>query len=90
MKDPKVWGADAEDYKLRPLAEYHKLSTAFAEGAVGRVCPGKSLALAMIETFIAEFVAVEDQWALPEEEQKKMVFKGSPTMKPANFAFQPK
>ena len=30
LKDPRVWGADAEEFKLRPLAEYHKLSTAFA------------------------------------------------------------
>ena len=55
MRDPKLWGADADEFKLRDLAQYEELSVAWAEQAVyeaqpehNRNCPGKHLSLAMI------------------------------------------
>ena len=55
MRDPKVWGADADEFKLRELKKYENLSVAWLEPAVhsehpehNRTCPGKDLSIAMI------------------------------------------
>ena len=55
MRDPKVWGADADEFKLRDLDTYKELSTAWVDQAVheeqpehNHACPGKHLSLAMI------------------------------------------
>mmetsp|Transcript_67411 Transcript_67411/g.119170 ORF Transcript_67411/g.119170 Transcript_67411/m.119170 type:complete len:715 (-) Transcript_67411:93-2237(-) len=95
MKDPRVWGEDAEQFKLRPLSEYHKLSVAFAEHAMAspgvsggsRCCPAKSLALLCITEFLKAWFATEQKWNLTPEEQAKLAFTGSPTQKPGGFEF---
>ena len=55
MRDPKVWGADADEFKLRDLTLYEELSVAWIEQAVCEAQPehnlsssGKHLSLAMI------------------------------------------
>ena len=55
MRDPKVWGADADEFKLRDPEKFEELSVAWVEQAVhqekpehNRSCPGKHLSLAMI------------------------------------------
>ena len=52
--DPRVWGEDVGEFKLRDIKVYEKLSTCFAEQAVdkknpdnSRYCPGKELTFAM-------------------------------------------
>lgn len=97
LKDPRAWGEDAEEFRLRDLAEYHAKSTAFAEQAIAkegvaggsRSCPGQTLALVMVEEFLKAWFEQESKWTLPKEQQDKMVFTGSPTQKPDGFAFQP-
>ena len=39
--------------------------------------------------YVHAWFETEARFVLPEEEQKKMVFAGSPTQKPGGFAFQP-
>jgi len=64
LHDPRVWGADAGKFRLRPLSEYHKLGIGFAEPAVyphnrssnSRACPAKDLAFALITSFLREFI----------------------------------
>ena len=55
MRDPEVWGADVDEFKLRPLNEYEERSVAWVEQAVdneqpqhSRSCVGKELSLSMI------------------------------------------
>lgn len=83
---------------LRPLAEYHAKSVAFAEQAVAKAgesggsrnCPARGLALVMVEQFLKAWFEQEQKWTLPESEQKHIVFKGSPMQVPGGFAFHPK
>ena len=53
-----------------------------------RVCPGKSLALVVVQSFLGAWFAVEDSFSLSEAETKKIVFGGSPTTKPGGFKFE--
>ena len=55
-KDPNAWGSDAHKFRVRSLSEYHNNYLGFADlaydnnvadGAMNRVCPGKTLALQM-------------------------------------------
>jgi len=64
MSDPRKWGADATQFKVRALEDYGNYSVGFAEMAVNRnvaggrmdrVCPGKALALLIGGTFFEEF-----------------------------------
>ena len=59
--DPKVWGENAEqEFRVRPLAEYHKSSIGFMEPALApdiaspnsRMCPAKDLALTILMEFM--------------------------------------
>ena len=61
MKDEQAWGGDAQEFVLRPLEAYAKLSVAWADPAIidgdngapnSRVCPGKDLSLAMVTSFL--------------------------------------
>lgn len=68
LRDPAVWGTDADDFVLRPLREYHALSVAFAEPAVSpqlasgnsHACPGRDLTFAVAKAFLGEFVRSAD------------------------------
>mmetsp|Transcript_11483 Transcript_11483/g.40878 ORF Transcript_11483/g.40878 Transcript_11483/m.40878 type:complete len:1212 (-) Transcript_11483:137-3772(-) len=64
QRDPRVWGPDAGKFNLRPVADYHKNSVGFCEGALdngnlsgpnSRMCPAKDLAFAMSYAFMREF-----------------------------------
>ena len=55
MRDPKVWGIDADEFKLRDLKKYEELSVAWMEQGMNkeqpqhsRNCPGKELSFAMM------------------------------------------
>eukprot|EP01063_Lacrimia_lanifica_P037456 TRINITY_DN76_c0_g1_i3.p1 TRINITY_DN76_c0_g1~~TRINITY_DN76_c0_g1_i3.p1 ORF type:complete len:1515 (+),score=784.46 TRINITY_DN76_c0_g1_i3:58-4602(+) len=57
-KDPNAWGADAHQFRVRPLEQYHEYFIGFADFAENatyptqaRSCPGKTLALAMGEAW---------------------------------------
>ena len=52
-----------------------------------RVCPGKSLALVVVQSFLGAWFAVEGSFGLSDAENKKIVFGGSPTTKPGGFQF---
>mmetsp|Transcript_34551 Transcript_34551/g.99159 ORF Transcript_34551/g.99159 Transcript_34551/m.99159 type:complete len:646 (+) Transcript_34551:65-2002(+) len=76
QRDPAKWGADADQFVIRPLWEYNK-SLGFAEKAVddsvaggkmNRDCPGKALALMIGTSFFAQFK--KDDWAKPFEDIK--------------------
>lgn len=66
MPPAAVWGADATAFKLRPLAQYHKLAVNFAEPALApnlssagsRMCPGKDFGLQSIFAFLRAFARV--------------------------------
>jgi len=69
MWDPRKWGIDSDQFKLRSLQEYEKNSVAFAEmavndgvagGGMNRACPGRKLALLIGTVFFEEFNAT--QW----------------------------
>lgn len=64
QQDPRVWnGADAFNFVLRPLAEYHTKSVGFAEPSLAprlespnaHSCPAKDLAFGMALAFVREF-----------------------------------
>lgn len=69
MSDPRKWGEDSDQFKLRSLEEYQANSVGFAEmavdhnvseGRMNRVCPGRNLALMIGTTFFEEFDST--QW----------------------------
>ena len=64
QRDPKVWGEDVYEFRLRDIAKYHELSTIFGEQMIdkenpenNRYCPGKDFALQMIINFLKAFLA---------------------------------
>lgn len=70
MRDPAVWGQDADKFRLRPLEMYEKHSVAFLEmssdatvanGLADRSCPGRKLALLMAQSFLKVFN--KHEWA---------------------------
>ena len=38
-RDPRVWGEESDEFKLRPMREYHRLSLMWAEAAEVRAQP---------------------------------------------------
>jgi hypothetical protein len=59
------WGPTARDFKLRPLAEYHKKHVGWADQAIvdgdnahpfSRVCPAKDLSIAIVVEFLRAFL----------------------------------
>lgn len=71
MRDPAVWGPDADKFRLRPLEMYEKNSVAFLEmatdpsvanGRADHSCPGRSLALLFARSFLKVFN--KQEWAL--------------------------
>lgn len=82
LRDPRVWGDDAEEFKLRPVADYHRLSVAFADqaidtedGTMTRACPAKDYALSFCYAFVRAVFAAGDGWAV--ENPDKITFTGS-------------
>jgi len=69
--DPKKWGADADLFKIRPLAEYAKslnfaeaaVDNSVAQGKMNRDCPGKELAIMIGEKFFQLFK--KEDWVQP-------------------------
>jgi len=67
-RDPDVW-SEPEEFKLRDLAEHHRLSVAWADKAVdpsnpanSRICPAKHLSLAMATGFLRAWAARKDSF----------------------------
>lgn len=95
QRDPDVWGDTANNFVLRDLASYHRLSIGWADAATdkanpayNRVCPAKHLSLAMATGFLDEWAKRKDQWALGEGAAGKI--KIAPTTPfISNFEFQP-
>ena len=58
QRDKAVWGEDADAFRLRPLADYHKFSVGFAEPATpnSHSCPGKYFGLASVFAFLKAYV----------------------------------
>ena len=76
--DPRVWGEDVGEFKLRDIKMYQKLSTCFAEQAVdkknpdnSRYCPGKELTFAMMSGRKAYFYRFKDSNHLALHKRKK-------------------
>ena len=68
---------------------------AFAEGAVdaaapgrNRVCPGRGLALVIIEAFLSAFFKARASFRLGDDHTSTIQFKGSPTIHPTGFEFE--
>merc|ERR1711920_613029 len=65
MRDPEVWGANAEEFIVRPLADYEAYGgvgfaqmakdEAVADGNMNRNCPGQDLSLIMGKIFFETF-----------------------------------
>ena len=93
-RDPRVWGSDAEEFKLRPLSQYHKLAgVAWADlavdGNMSRSCPAKDLSIVLASEFLeAWFDAQPSKWELPAEDAAAIKFTAS-TPFVSTFAFQP-
>mmetsp|Transcript_38046 Transcript_38046/g.123077 ORF Transcript_38046/g.123077 Transcript_38046/m.123077 type:complete len:1230 (+) Transcript_38046:108-3797(+) len=84
--DPRVWEAPGK-FVLRPMAEYHRKSVAFAEPAVAPLlssanshsCPAKELGLQMCLAFLKELArtadgmeeSVKDLWLAHEPKPNK-------------------
>ena len=71
MRDPRVWGEDANEFRLRDLKQYENLSTAWVEQAIdkenpvnNRYCPGKELSLAMISGFLCAFLRKREHFVI--------------------------
>lgn len=69
QRDTRVWGQDAHDtFRIRSLAEYHRLSVGWAEFAEAsrlsdpksRNCPAKHLSLSMCTAFLKAFRRIAD------------------------------
>ena len=69
-RDPRVWGEDASEFKLRSMADYHKKMVNWAEGAGTRMCPAKELSYQMGSIFISEFAKVQHEWSISKAERK--------------------
>lgn len=77
-KDPKAWGPDSDQFKLRSFEEYHQKHMAWADTALhngkneapnSHVCPGKDLSLVMLSEFlIAMMVETIGQEAVDRDE----------------------
>ena len=55
FRDPSVWGADADDFKIKDADEYNDL---FAWGEITnhRSCPGKSISMKLIRCFLQQYI----------------------------------
>ena len=64
QRDKAVWGEDADEFKLRPLAHYHKFSVGFADCAISdtlgsansHACPGKDFGMQSVFAFLKAYV----------------------------------
>lgn len=83
--DPAKWGDDAGTFRLRPLKDYRDNSVGFAEpavndnianGAMNRICPGKSLALMIGSEFWKVFAKYKDDFEQPDD---SIVFGAGPS-----------
>lgn len=95
LRDPDVWGEDSNKFKLRDLAEQHRLSVAWADAAddpalpkFKRICPAKDLSLCMATEFLNEWAKRQNLWEISDEAREKI--KITPTTPFVNsFQFQP-
>lgn len=80
LRDPRAW-TDAEQFKLRPLKEYHrragrgtKIGVAWAEQAKGyrgftpdsRGCPAQELSVVIISEFLRALIPSQADWAVKD------------------------
>lgn len=92
QRDKKRWGANADDFVLRPLQEYEHNSVGFAEMAVdkavpanSRLCPAKELALLIGNIFFEEF----DQGAWKPEDSNINLAPGGSITQVSSFKLVP-
>merc|ERR1719329_301654 len=79
LRDPRVWGSDAEEFNLRALEIYRRyLGTGWAQPANGpgwdqpdfemqpmsRGCPGQSLSVVMITEFFNFLQETQSEWTV--------------------------
>ena len=83
LRDPRKWGADADDFKLRDIKQYHKLmGTAWAQQANGpgnrkttankltsasRGCPGQDLSMAMATSWFTVVAKDQAKWRVAQK-----------------------
>merc|ERR1719401_463619 len=84
QRDPRRWGEDANEFKIRSISSYIKNSVGFAEmaedasvqdGNNDRSCPGKDLGLMIGESFFKHFDA--SRWRV-EGNSEDIEFKTGP------------
>lgn len=83
LRDPRAW-SDAEEFKLRPLSEYHKtvgsgskIGVAWAEQAKGpngltpdsRGCPGQELSIVIVSEFLRHLMPMQSEWIVTDKPQ---------------------
>ena len=80
LRDPRVWGEDANAFRLRSHDQYRKLSTAWGDHMVDKkdaannhFCPGKDLSYQMITNFLKAFLKRQSKFFLNEEIKDKIV-----------------
>ena len=64
QRDPRVWGADADAFRLRAEEEYERLSVGWAEPAVAptldapnsHMCPAKALSLVVLSEMVCAWL----------------------------------
>ena len=76
-RDKKAWGQDADEFKLRDLETYQKLSCFWADKAVdtkkpenNRACPAKDLSFQMILNFLKAFLDKRSQFFFDPDDIK--------------------
>mmetsp|Transcript_32322 Transcript_32322/g.58672 ORF Transcript_32322/g.58672 Transcript_32322/m.58672 type:complete len:539 (+) Transcript_32322:70-1686(+) len=61
MREQKVWGSDAEEFKLRGDAYKSASYCPFGNGATHRACPGADVAMSLVRELVLEINAHEWQ-----------------------------
>jgi hypothetical protein len=69
LKDPQVWGSDADNFRVRDLADYRDSFIGFSEPAIlsgnnrldDRVCPGKGMTMDILRACVAAMLDVLDE-----------------------------
>ena len=70
-RDPRIWGEDADEFKIRDIAQYQALLLNWADKVVdkndpknNRFCPGKDLSYQMTLNFLKVFLQKRDKFEI--------------------------